>query len=77
MSFNLKLFDGNVMEKLKTTFTLRRKPLGDYSLFISGEFSRIRLTHDNFDNQYYLDATVIDKIDYYGLANHETKSKSR
>ena len=77
MSFNLKLFDGNVMEKLKTTFTLRRKPLSDYSLFISSEFSRARLTHDNFDNQYYLDASVINKVDYYGLTNQETKSKSR
>ena len=77
MSFNLKLFDENIMEKLKAKFTISREPLSDYSLFLSGEFSRVRLTHDNFDNQYYLDASVIRESDYYGLTSQESKSRSR
>ena len=77
MSFKLKLFDENIIRILKARFALKRNCICDYSMFINSEFSRVRLTHDIFDNQFYLDSSIITKSDYYGLVNQEVKSKSR
>ena len=49
----------------------------DYSMFVKSEFSRVRLTHDIFDNQFYLDSSIVTKSDCYGLMNEEVRSKSR
>ena len=77
MSFKLKLFDKNIIKMLKTKFTLRRSCMCDYSMFVKSEFSRVRLTHDIFDNQFYLDSSIVTKSDCYGLMNEEVRSKSR
>lgn len=77
MSFKLKLFDKNIIRLLKTKLTLKRDCMCDYSMFVRSEFSRVRLTHDIFDNHFYLDSSIITQSDCYGLANQEVKSKSR
>lgn len=77
MSLKLKLFDQNIISKLREKSILRRNQMCNYCMYIRSEFSQVRLTHDNFDNHYYLDPTVITKSDCYGLIDQGTRSRRR
>lgn len=77
MSFKLKLFDGNIFKNLKHGISIKRKPLNNYSQYILSEYSRVRLTHDIFDNHYFYDPTVITASDSIGLSEENNKSRRR
>ncbi len=76
MPLKLKLFEDVVLKKLRKKIALIKTPISDYSMYVNSEFSRARLTHDSFDNQFYLDVSMFKQSDYYGMV-HETHSKSR
>lgn len=78
MTLNLRLFGLKVRKYLASQITLMRKPISDYSQYLSSEFSRTRMTHDTFDNHYYVDFAKVSNYDFYGMTCDDTsKSRSR
>lgn len=77
MSIKLRLFDSNILKTLSFNIKVNKGRTSEYSQYISSEFSRMRLTHDVYDNHYFRDASSVALIEPYVFDINTVKSRSR
>ena len=75
MSFKLKFFGVSVLKRLKSKVTLKTVPVGIYSQYLSSEYSRMRLTHDIFDNHYFREFSGVSLGNEGGVCYSKTITK--
>lgn len=77
MSFKLRLFDKNILKTLRSNIKVNKAKTSDYSQYINSEFSLMRLTHDDYDNHYFRDASEVTVLGPSNFDVENVRSRMR